>query len=787
MSDFDLHAIGQGLPVAEVMQDITDACTNHYAAVVQAPPGTGKTTLIPPLLANHVEGSVLVVAPRRVAVRAAAHRLAALDASRIGDRVGFHIRGESHAGTRVEFMTPGVLLRRLLHDPELNGVGAVVIDEVHERHLDTDLALGMLIELRELREDLMLVAMSATLEATKLATLMRAPIVEAHAPIHELDIRYAPTKHPRSAVSREFLGEIAERTCSAASNTEHSLLVFVPGKREVNILSEILKQRTNLPVFPLHGQLRGTEQDAALRHKHQRIVVATSIAESSITVPGVRTVIDTGLSRLPKRDTARGMTGLVTLSTSQASADQRAGRAGREGPGTVIRCFSQQDFSRFAPHSAPEVQSADLTSALLTLACWGTTDLTTFPFLSPPPATAVQQARTTLGALGALSDAGAATDHGRALAALPLAPRLANALLKCGEGAAETIAAISLDTRGDLSRLGSNTDLTRETQRLRALAPKSTRRHTVGEVIATAFPERIAHATVGSPGEFLLASGTRARLDSMAALSGCAWIAVASLRLTPKGDALITAAAPIQQSAAEHIGGVNERTSATVEEGRIKASRVRSLGAILLSSSPTSVDPGQAQLALTEHVREHGLNLFRFEPAAESMRTRLRFLHENVGKPWPNPDLLPTELLEPEIAQLVNGVPPAKIPMLPALKRALPWPEAAQLDALAPATLRLPSGRDAIIDYQDRPIVAVKLQECFGLNTSPIICGHAVVFHLLSPAGRPLAVTDDLASFWAGPYHGVRAEMRGRYPKHPWPEDPLQAQATAKTKRAMGS
>ncbi|QAU51363.1 ATP-dependent RNA helicase [Corynebacterium pelargi] len=786
MSPFHLERIGTGLPVADVIGKLQAACAQHHAAVVQAPPGTGKTTLVPPLLANEVEGLVLVVAPRRVAVRAAARRLAHLDGSRIGDRVGFRIRGESHPGSRVEFLTPGVLLRRLLHDPELAGVSAVVLDEVHERQLDTDLALGMLIELRELRDDLVIVAMSATLEAQTLARLMDAPIVQAHAPIHELSIRYVPSTHPRTAVSRDFLQEVATLSAQAAHKSEHSVLVFVPGKREVHILCELLAQRTSLAVFALHGQLSSREQDAALGYEGQRIVVATSIAESSITVPGVRTVIDTGLARVPKRDAARGINGLVTLSTSQASAEQRAGRAGREGPGSVIRCYSQQDFSRFAPHSTPEINAADLTQAMLTLACWGTTDLGTFPFLSPPPAPAVRDARDTLHVLGALSSTGVATEHGRALASLPLAPRLGSALLQCGEKAADTVAAISLDAAGDLSRINPSKELEREARRLAALAPPSTTHFTPGQVIAHAFPQRIARASA-KEGEFLLASGTRARLDKITALAGCEWIAVAGLRLNAQGDALISAAAPLQQAEAEAIAGVQERTTATIEAGRIKATRERALGAILLSSTPCSLNPEEAKAALTQHVQEHGLDIFHFEPAAKSLWNRLKFLYEHVGDPWPDVERMSASVLEAEIAQLAQGVPPAKIAMAPVLKRILPWPEAAHLDELVPATLSLPSGNQASIDYQDRPVVAAKLQECFGLTQTPLICGQRVLFHLLSPAGRPLALTDDLASFWAGPYQGVRAEMRGRYPKHPWPEDPLQAQATAKTNRALRS
>ena len=408
---FDLATIGRGLPVLETI----DSLPAEGHVVVQAPPGTGKTTLVPPALANQAAGcgKVLVTAPRRVAVRAAANRLQELS----GQRIGYAVRGDSRKGQDVEFVTPGVLLRRLLRDPELEGVAAVAIDEVHERQLDTDLVLGMCLELAQLREDFRVIAMSATVDAQRFSQLMGgAPIHSTEAVTYPLDMSYEPLPG-RAAGDREFWRGVA----GLAAQQHESTLVFVPGVHEVNLVCEALAGHN---VFALHGRQTTHEQDAALYTAEQRIVVATSIAESSLTVPGVRTVIDAGLARVPKRDAQRGMSGLVTVSTSKSSADQRAGRAGREAPGTVIRCYSQDDYQHFSPHVTPEILSADLTQAALFMDCWGAGP--DFPLLDQPPHAALADAHRTLRALNATEE----------LALLPTHPRWGAALLKYGAGAA---------------------------------------------------------------------------------------------------------------------------------------------------------------------------------------------------------------------------------------------------------------------------------------------------------------------------------------------------------------
>ena len=754
---FDLARIGAGLPVAETI----DSLPSTGNVVIQAPPGTGKTTLVPPALANHAagRGKVIVTAPRRVAVRAAAQRLSTLSGT--PDKVGFAIRGESRKGSEVEFVTPGVLLRRLLKDPELEGVAAVAIDEVHERQLDTDLVLGMCLELAELREDFRVIAMSATVDAQRFSQLMDAPVHVTEAVTHPLDIHYAPMPG-RAAGAREFYGDVAKQ----AAHQHESTLVFVPGVREVNLVCEALKDHN---VFPLHGKQTTAEQDAALYTEEQRIVVATSIAESSLTVPGVRVVVDAGLSRVPRRDAQRGMSGLVTVSTSKSSADQRAGRAGREAPGTVIRCYSQDDYQHFSPHTTPEILSADLTQAALFLDCWGAGP--DFPLLDPPPAQALAAAQATLQRIGATQE----------LALLPTDPRLGASLLRHGSQAAPIIA--SLADAPLPPNLTRHRPPQREVKRLAHLVgdlgPADP-----GEVVATAFPEQVAKR-MGE--DYLLASGTRARLLDNSGLAGAPWLAIAEVSLSNAGNAIIRSAARIEEAAALETIGVTEETRAFLRDGRVRGIKVKAAGAITLSETPVKVTGPAAEEALAAGIREEGLGLFTFSKKAQSLKDRLRHLHAHFGDPWPDVDSAdPAEWLGPELHRIAEGTPAAKLDMYPALQRLLPWPEATHLDDLAPERLPVPSGRDAAIDWSgDRPVVHIKLQECFGLAESPEYCGHRVQFHLLSPAGRPLAVTDDLASFWSGPYAGVRADMRGRYPKHPWPEDPWNAVATARTKNRM--
>ncbi|WP_394281907.1 ATP-dependent RNA helicase [Corynebacterium sp.] len=752
---FNLDAIDTGLPVAGVI----DQLPATGPLVVEAPPGTGKTTLLPPAISN-IAGKVLVTAPRRVAVRAAARRLAQLDGSQLGDRVGYSIRGEHYDASLVEFVTPGVLLNRLLRDPELTGIGAVIVDEVHERQLDTDLVLAMVMEVAALREDLYLAAMSATLDAQALAEHMGAAVLSTEAVTHPLDISYHPHEG-RARGTREFYQHIADLADTSRS-TERTL-VFVPGAREVDLVCQALPHAA-----PLHGRLTSKEQDEAL-NGDAPVVVATTIAESSITVPGVHRVVDAGLARVPRRDAARGMTGLVTVSTARSSADQRAGRAGRLGPGTVLRAYSQDDYQHFAPEITPEIATSDLTSAALTLAAWGTPRGTGLPLIDDPPAPAIRDAEKVLQNLGAVDEAGHITDHGTTLARMPLDPRLASALVKHGAGAANTVAALAEGLSGDLDRVRAPK---RQVERLARLVDKQGPAP-AGDVVASAFPGWVGKR-VGE--EYLLAAGTRAKLDSsLAGMRSSEWIAAAEVQLTARGAIIRSAAA---------LGGVpedrvTEETRASLDGGKVRGRKVKAVGAIELSSTPVKLSPAEAAEAL----HDVGLEHFTFSEKAQALKDRMDFAHQHLGEPWP--DVAEGDY-SPEIMQLAKGSSISAIDMYPALQRQLPWPEASRFDELVPARLSVPSGSNPRISYgTGRPIVRVKLQECFGLATSPEVCGVRVLFHLLSPAGRELAVTDDLRSFWDGPYQDVRKEMRGRYPKHPWPEDPWTAQATARTKKRM--
>lgn len=712
---FNLAEIGAGLPVAASLDALIDA----PKAVIQAPPGTGKTTLVPPAVCNIFGGRVIVVAPRRVVVRAAAARLEALS----GLPIGYAIRGSSKPSELVEFVTPGVLLRRLIKDPFLEGVSAVIVDEVHERGLDTDLVLGMLVELAGVR-DLPLYAMSATVDAERFSALLGAPIISTPAVTHPLDIRYQPLPG-RIAGERSFYKEVARLATSQLG--EHSVLVFVPGIREVSLICE------EIDAFPLHGRLSVAEQDAALYTSKPRMIVATNVAESSVTVPGVRTVIDTGLAREPRLDRSRGLTGLVTVSTSKSSADQRAGRAGREGPGTVIRCYSQAEYQAFQPFGTPEILTSDLTQALLFMRCWGSDEL---PLLDQPPAASLAQAAAVLDNLDSPLEQ---------LAELPLPPRLGNALLITRD--VDTVAKLADDRPSRLSRF---------------IKPGPVR---PGFTTAVAFPEWVARRV--GPGEYLLASGSRASCDMHDEWIACSEVSLHSSR------AVIRAASPLTEEEALTVIPVTSEVSADVVDGKVQGRQVRRAGAVELSSTPISLSPDQVSEALTNAVRTRGDSILRYSPAYISLKQRLDFLHAQLGDPWPL-----IQVSDLVFTSLDVGVD--------ALQPLLPWPEAARIDELAPASLEVPSGRKHALDYSTgRPVCSVKLQECFGLASSPVFAGVRVQFHLLSPAGRPLAVTDDLASFWDGPYQGVRKDMRGRYPKHPWPEDPWTAPATARTKKKM--
>ncbi|WP_307364603.1 ATP-dependent helicase HrpB [Microbacterium murale] len=848
---FDLSMIGRELAFASAVDDLGAALDRSASVVVSAPPGTGKTTLVPPLIANRVPGRVIVTQPRRVAARAAARRLAQLDESLLGSRVGFTVRGERQVerSAVIEFVTAGVLLRRLLDDPGLEGIDAVVIDEVHERALETDLLIGLLGEVRELRDDLVVVAMSATLDAERFATVLGtdadpAPIVTQTVPAHPLEVRWLPSPTPRldeRGVTWAFLDHVASTAVDAHRGLVHTdptadALVFAPGAREVSeIAGRIRGLGTEFDVRELHGQIPAAEQDAVIsgRSPNQpaRIIVTTSLAESSLTVPGVRLVVDTCLSRAPQRDAARGMSGLVTGPTSRASAIQRAGRATRQGPGIVVRCVDERTFAAAPARPAPEIATTDLTDAALLLACWGAPGGAGLRLVDPLPSDSVRDALAVLHGLGAIDADGRATAEGRQLARIPTDPRLARALrdgsaLVGARTAAEVVALIGGEIRvadGDAAatltalRTGRSRDARRWEQEVRRLArfasPADGARTTsaerggtdqVGLVIALAFPERIARRVDHSPNgaAFLLASGTRAGITGP--LASAEWLAVADVtraqgRAAAGTGAIIRSAAVISEADAEQAAThlTTDRVEAQFVNGRVVARRERRIGAIVRSSVPVRVhaDDGGRDAA-RRAVEEQGLGVFTWSEAADGLRRRLALLHHELGSPWPDVSdaaLLDTldSWLGPELPNLATGMPAARIDLATALRRILPWPAAVDLDALVPERLEVPSGSHVRITYPPvddptaRPVVAVKLQECFGWAETPRLVGGRVrvLFHLLSPARQPLAVTDDLASFWAGPYSQVRAEMRGRYPKHPWPEDPWSTAPTRHTTR----
>ena len=1059
--------------------------------VVTAPPGTGKTTLVPPLVAvsladrasrasgrvpatgpasnpgptsnpeptgpgsprqsapgplrggpgptgpasnpgptspGPATGRVIVTQPRRLATRAAARRLAGLLGQEVGQDVGYAVRGEhvSRPTTRIEVVTAGLLLRRLQADPELPGTAAVVLDEVHERSLEADLLLTLLLDARALREDLVLVAMSATLDPVRLRRLLGgpgspAPLVEVPGVLHPVTEHWAPPPGttgrlgPRG-VPREFLAHVAATTLTALREDPGDVLVFAPGAREVDDvvarLRRLLSARDpadglgEVDVLPLHGRLPAAAQDAALTPSapgRRRVVVSTNVAESSLTVPGVRVVVDSTLSREPRLDVARGMSGLVTVGASRSSSTQRAGRAGREGPGAVYRCCTPTDWARAPLAPTPEILTADLTRTVLELTVWGVPDGEGLSWLDAPPPAALAAARTVLRDLGLTGADATLTPLGRAVALLPAPVREARALLVASprlgvRRAAEVTALLTTGLRargGDLAALARGLRASRWTGRtgadasgpgaggpggdrggrppgggerrapqggasgsgargaegtsqasawrqearrleqaarralrevplalpqdpgqeaspprprpsassaapasesptsvnpasanpastsptrsgtppthypagthssgaqhpdstqdtvsthtadpadLTSSSPASTNHPTsrgparsgtlpthypagtdlltgddaIGLVVALAHPEWLARrrGPAPSPGaEAVYASvgGVGLRLPAASALASCQWLAVADVDRAPgRAEALVRAAVPVDEALALEVAGawLVEDTLTRWESGRLRSERLRRLGAITLTTAPgPSPSPREAAAAVTRAVAEQGLGILPWSARARQLRGRLDLLHRTLETPWP--DVSPEALTEqagqwlaPAVTSLAASARRpdlSRLDVTAALRTLLPWPEASRLDELAPERLQVPSGSQVPLSYAqddggtgtplERPVLAVRVQECFGWDATPRVVGGrvAVLIHLLSPARRPVAVTDDLASFWAQGYAQVRAELRGRYPRHAWPQDPWTAPATRGTGRRRAS
>ncbi|MEW2314827.1 ATP-dependent RNA helicase [Streptomyces bauhiniae] len=913
------------LPVRSALPDLTAALDGPGTAVLVAPPGTGKTTLVPLVLAGLVGGGparrVVVAEPRRIAARAAARRMAWLLGEQPGVSVGHTVRGERVVGphTRVEVVTTGVLLQRLQRDQELTGVDVVVLDECHERHLDADTAAAFLWDVRgTLRPDLRLVAASATTDAQGWARLLGgAPVVEAAGVSYPVDVVWAPPARPvrpphGMRVDPALLAHVASVVRRALAERTGDVLCFLPGVGEIARVAGQLGQLPGVDVLQVHGRAPAAVQDAVLSPgERRRVVLATSVAESSLTVPGVRVVVDSGLAREPRVDHARGLSGLATVRASRAAGAQRAGRAGREAPGVVYRCWDRAEDTRLPAFPAPEIKVADLTAFALQASCWGDPDATGLALLDPPPAGAMAAARDVLTAVGAVDPLGRATPRGTRLSHLGLHPRLGRALLDSPTpAAAETVALLSEevprdygdDLAGALRRARRGGDAyagrwAAEVRRLRGAAGRSagvdetespadgrarqstpdqavlsgaearaasaeasaerrTRkggpgggsrqigsgtqagpgqgsarrggprqaapsdgdarpgtygasaggvRHgssdsavglpgdeaAVGQVAALAFPERVARLDGGS---YLMVSGSRVELDEGSALRGAPWIVVAVAdRAVGKGHGRVRLGAAVREEVARAAAAslLEEREEVCWAEGDVVARRVERLGAVELAVRPIrGADPEAVRAALVDGLEREGLGLLRWTEHGQLLRQRLAFLQAHLGEPWPDVSeeaLLGRvdDWLEPELGRPRRRADLGRIDAGQALTRLLPWAsgEAARLDELAPERIAVPSGSRVRVDYADpeRPVLAVKLQEMFGLRQTPEVAGVPLLVHLLSPAGRPAAVTADLASFWQGGYRAVRAELRGRYPKHPWPEDPATAEPTRHT------
>ncbi|MFD8467327.1 ATP-dependent helicase HrpB [Streptomyces cyaneofuscatus] len=815
------------LPVRTAVPALRRALDDRGVAVLCAPPGTGKTTLVPLVLAGLTGDGpvrrVVVAEPRRIAARAAARRMAWLLGEQPGGRIGFTVRGERVVGrdTVVEVVTTGVLLQRLQRDQELAGVDVVIIDECHERHLDADTVAAFLLDVREaIRPDLRLVAASATTDAEGWARLLGdAPVVEAEGVSYPVEVVWAPPARPVKPphgmrVDPALLTHVAATVRRALAEREGDVLCFLPGVGEIARVAGQLAG-VEAEVLQVHGRAPAAVQDAVLAGSSEgrRVVLATSVAESSLTVPGVRVVVDSGLAREPRTDHARGLSALTTVRASQAAGRQRAGRAGREAAGAVYRCWDQAEDGRLARFPAPEIKVADLAAFALQAACWGDPGASSLALLDPPPAGAMGAAREVLEAIGAVDEAGRVTERGVRMSRLGLHPRLARALLDGASEAgarraAEVVALLSEEPPreyGDdlaaalrTARRGQDGYAARWKQEVRRLSSQvdGASEHgsddaVVGLVAALAFPERVARAR--GDGTFLMVSGTGAELRDSSRLRSAPWLAVAVAdRPSHAASARVRLAAVVDEPTALLAAGHLRVRGEEVRwvDGEVVARSVDRVGAVELAVRPLKQpDPELVRGALVEGLGREGLGLLRWTRDSEQLRLRLAFLHRVLGAPWPDVSdeaLLadPDGWLEPELSRARRRSDLGRIDAGQALRRLLPWAtgEAVRLDELAPERIEVPSGSRIRVEYGgEQPVLAVKLQELFGLSETPTVAGVPVLVHLLSPAGRPAAVTADLASFWQDGYKAVRAELRGRYPKHPWPEDPATVQATRYT------
>ncbi len=811
------------LPVEECVADLRRALAGAGAAVLVAPPGAGKTTIVPLRLLDEpwlAGGRIVVLEPRRLATRAAARRMASLLGEEVGGTVGYTTRDERRVGrsTRIEVVTEGVLTRRLQGDPSLPGVGLVIFDELHERNLHADLALALVLDARPaLRPDLRLLAMSATLEAAKVAALLGdAPVVESEGRAHEVTVRWVP-RRPKERLDAATVAAVQRAVREEAGD----VLVFLPGAADIRRVESALTLPADVDVRPLFGALPAPAQDAALAPSppgRRRVVLATDIAETSLTVEGVRVVVDSGESRTPRFDARSGLTKLQTGPISRASAEQRAGRAGRTGPGVAYRLWSKLEHAARRPYAEPEIASVDLAGLALELAVWGA-EPATLSFLDPPPPRALEEARSLLTMLGAVDAAGRPTPLGRAMADLPLHPRLARMVVAAaGDGhgwtacllaalledrdvlrgrpddlptdVAERVAVIAGATRHPHADAGAVRNAARRAAELarRGGVPQSTVDPTrCGAVLGLAYPDRLAQARSGA--RFRLRNGAGAWVPAGDPLAGEAFLAVAEID-AGRGDGRIRLAAGLDAADMEAAaGGAEESVTVSWDPARddLRAKVERRLGSLVLATADAPAPAGEATTrALVARVRATRLAALHWTDKARALQARAAFARRTFGGDWPDlSDAALVATLDDWLAPLLAGATGRAgieaVDVAGALRRQL-GRLATELDRVAPATIPV-NGRQVAVDYSGpQPTVAVRVQDLFGTAVHPTVAGGRVpvVLQLLSPAGRPVQVTADLPGFWAGTWADVRKEMAGRYPKHPWPADPLAAQPPAR-------
>lgn len=806
------------LPIHAVLEPLKAALAQTSAVVLAAPPGAGKTTVVPLALLDQPwlgGGRILVLEPRRLAARAAADRMAASLGQKAGGTVGYRTRLQSRIGpdTRIEVVTEGVFTRMILDDPGLEGVGAVLFDEFHERSLDADLGLALARDSQTvLRDDLRLLVMSATLDIAGVSKLLDgAPVIEAEGRMFPVETRYLG----RNPVER-FEDAMAKAVVQALHAETGSILAFLPGQGEIHRTVQRLKERLRDPsvdVAALYGALDKGEQDRAIEpaaHGRRKVVLATSVAETSLTIEGVRVVIDGGLSRVPRFEPSSGLTRLATVKVSRSSAEQRRGRAGRVEPGVCYRLWDEEQTRGLVAHQRPEIQEADLTAFALDLARWGAKSVEGLALLDPPPAGAMAEARKALTRLGALDAKGDLTAHGRRLTRIPLAPRLAHMAAVasdqgdalCGARIAAVLSEPGLGGNGvDLyDRLrGLERDRSPRGRDAMKLAERWARAAGAGRdgevdaglLMAEAFPERIARAR-GKPGELLLASGRGAFIEPTDHLAREAWLAVAELGGGDTRDRVRLAAALDAATLERNLAHLIEVEDRLTREpsGKPVIRRIRRIGALVLDEKVVGApDRATMTAALKAEIETDGLGVLNWGEQAKALRARLAFLR-GLDETWP--DVSDEGLMasrEDWLWPLLDGVRSlADISdgrLAEALRGLIPWDLQRKLDDLAPTRLTTPLG-SASIDYaaEGGPRVEIRVQELFGVKAHPTVGGGRapLTLSLLSPARRPVQVTKDLPGFWAGSWSAVRSEMRGRYPRHPWPEDPANATATSRAK-----